>query len=194
MPERVIKQLDSVSKNRRPRLNPVFAGVGVAGALTAWAADDGVSESTSLWVTTDNNNISVENFPLVVGEAFGICEKDDITSIANLRTGADVEVNPIITKIVYDTNELVRVDFVATRNSATNPVPISIDKKFVLYSAAIDTARPTTANTLKKLDAYGATFTMSNVELIVQNSVRVLTRQCLTDFAITDQWNLIFCL
>ena len=169
MPERVIKQLDSVSKNRRSRLNPVFAGVDLGAGLAEWGATDATSETTALWVTVANNITSVENFGFVVGETFGLVKKDAIGSIANLRTAGDVEVNPVITGISLDpAKNLIKVDFVATRNSATDGEAITIGNEWVMYSTAIDTARPTTANTLVARTSYPATFEVSNVELVVQ--------------------------
>ena len=173
MPERVIKQLDTVNKNRRTRLNPVFAGIDAAdaGTLTAWAADGATSENIALWVKFDNNNVSVENFPFVVGETFGLVKKDSVGSIADLTTDGDVQVNPVITGISGPDaahSNYIKIEYATTRNS-TSSEAITIDDAWVMYSTAIDTARPVAPNTLVALSSYPATYQMSNVELVVQS-------------------------
>ncbi len=173
MPERVIKQLDTVNKNRRTRLNPVFAGIDAAdaGTLTAWAADGATSENIALWVKFDNNNVSVENFPFVVGETFGLVKKDSVGSIADLTTDGDVQVNPVITGISGPDaahSNYIKIEYATTRNATTGEA-ITIDDAWVMYSTAIDTARPVAPNTLVALSSYPATYQMSNVELVVQS-------------------------
>jgi hypothetical protein len=44
-----------------------------------------LTKNTALWCKFDNNNVSVENFPFVVGEKVGLCKKDTIADIANIE-------------------------------------------------------------------------------------------------------------
>ena len=171
-PERCVKQLDSVSKNRRPRHNPVFAGIDLGAGLVAWRNNGATDKNTALWCKMDNNIVSVENFPFVVGEKVGICKKDTITSIANLELASSgAESHITITEISVDATHTnyIKVSYAETQNSATDSEVITIDDAWILYSASVDHARPTTANTLKALDSYSVGMVVSNVELVVQS-------------------------
>ena len=171
-PERCVKQLDSVSKNRRPRLNPVFAGIDIGAGLVAWQNNGVTDKNVALWCKFDNNNVSVENFPFVVGEKIGICKKDTITDIANLEDVASGDESHLtITQIEVDSthSNYIKVSYAEAQNSATDSHSILIDDSFILYSASVDNARPTTANTLKALTSYSVGMEISNVELIVQS-------------------------
>ena len=174
MPERVIKQLDSVNKNRRTRLNPVFAGIDLGAGLVQWPADNATSETGALWVKFDNNNTSVENFPFVVGEKCGLVKKDTIADLAVLRTaaGGNVESPITILGIFQDATHAnyTKITFtVDVQNTTGLSETITIDDAWVLYSASIDTANPKgTADVQKALPAYAATYSVSNIELVVQ--------------------------
>ena len=170
-PERCVKQLDTASKNRRTRLNPVFAGIDLGAGLVAWRDNGATDENEALWCKFDNNVVSVENFPFVVGEKIGICKKDTISAIANLTDDSDVESHLTITRIERDTTHAnyIKVSYDAARNSATDSETIGIDDAWCLYSASVDNARPTTANTLTALSSYSVGMSLSNVELVVQS-------------------------
>lgn len=171
-PERCVKQLDSVSKNRRTRLNPVFAGVDLGTGLVAWRNNNATDQNTALWVKFDNNNVSVENFPFVVGEKIGICKKDTPTDIVNIvDTATGDESHLIITGIERDTahSNYIKISYAQAQNSSTDSFSVAIDDTFVLYSASVDNARPTTANTLEALDSYSVGMALSNVQLVVQS-------------------------
>ena len=173
-PERVIKQLDSVNKNRRSRLNPVFAGINVGAGLVDWPADGGTSTPTltnAIWVDFQNNNTSVENFPFVVGEAFGLVKKDIITDLGVFKVGG-VESPMVITGIEADATQsnYIKVTFAANTQNSGLSEPITADGVWVMYSASIDTANAKgTAGVQVALPAYPATYSMSNVELVVQS-------------------------
>ena len=173
-PDRVIKQLDTVNKNRRTRLNPVFAGIDLGAGLVAWPADGATSETGALWVKFDNNNVSVENFPFVVGETCGLVKRDIVADLAVLQaTGIlGVESPIVISGIERDITQsnYIKVSFTTDmQNKAALSETITIDDKWVLYSCAIDTANVKgTAGVQVALSAYPATYQMSNVELICQ--------------------------
>lgn len=67
--KKCFRQLDSVSKFRRLKLNPRFHSInGSTVAPSDWVS---AASQSSFYVRADNNNWSVENFPMVVGEALG---------------------------------------------------------------------------------------------------------------------------
>jgi len=171
-PERCVKQLDSVSKNRRPRLNPVFAGIDLGAGLVQWQNNGATDKNTALWCKFDNNNVSVENFPFVVGEKIGLCKKDTIGDIANIElVGTGDESHLTITQIEVDASHTnyIKVSYAESQNSATDSFTVTVDDSWILYSASVDHARPTTANTLEALSSYAVTMAVSNVELVVQS-------------------------
>jgi hypothetical protein len=51
------------------------------------------------------------------------------------------------------------------QNSGADSFVVTVDDAWILYSASVDHARPTTANTLTALSSYAVTMAVSNVEL-----------------------------
>ena len=81
---KVVKVLDSTNKNNRRFLGPILHSVGAleggkddnqaAGSKGEWevAAKVGVKTTDTFWFKRDNNQLGIENFPLVVGESFNL--------------------------------------------------------------------------------------------------------------------------
>ncbi len=73
---RIVRQLDSVVKDRRRTLNPVFRGARNqdTGAIIApWNAND-ATDVDGVWLQPVNSCDSVENCPFVVGETLGFVD------------------------------------------------------------------------------------------------------------------------
>ncbi len=73
----IVRQLDSVTMNRRRTLNPIFHGTDAAG--TGWANTDGVADVavTQVWLKTSNNCDTISKCPFVRGEHIGFVEITD---------------------------------------------------------------------------------------------------------------------
>jgi len=145
----VLKQLDSVLKDRRTPLNPFFHSLN--GSLDA--PDDWVNGSSSnTFYVSQFNNLSgadrVDKFPFVVGETIGFVKYDDNASFNDLAADAN------ISAINASTNGLIEVVLTAARNNASFDITSETD--FCLYSKSLSAAT-----------SYNATYTISNVNLIV---------------------------
>ena len=169
-PGRVVKQLDSVNRNRRMKQNPVFHGIDVGGANLGI---DNATDRTEIFLGKQNNMISVANCPFVKGEKIGFCAVGDPNSEASLTVGGAIAVQtyPTIEDITLD-GGYVKLTVSAFRNSDVGDgVDVTTDN-FIVFSAAIDTKRTqnddNTTILLAKTTNYPATLELSNVELVVQ--------------------------
>ncbi len=147
----VIKQLDSVLKNRRTKLNPFFHSLN--GSLTGadtWPAN--ASTFDTFYIQTKNNlsgDDAVSKFPFVIGETFKFCNFDDITATSNLSGTAT------ISEINLSSNGLIEVKLgTALSNNGTGAVAIGQDD--VMYSTAVEDA-----------SSYDLSYTISNVNLVI---------------------------
>jgi hypothetical protein len=145
----VLKQLDSVLKSRRVRLNPFFHSAN--GSVDA--PDDWQNGSTHdrFFVDTDNNLSGadrVDRFPFVVGEKIGFVSDTTNASVNNIST-TELE----ITEINASANGLIEV---VLQDNITNGNASVTSGDFVVYSRSV-------------LDAtsYTASYTISNVNLVV---------------------------
>tara|TARA_R110000744_G_scaffold102702_3_gene197306 strand:- start:1126 stop:2943 length:1818 start_codon:yes stop_codon:yes gene_type:complete len=171
---RCVKILDSVNRHRRLPLNPRFAGIDKGAGLVDWDKNGAVDKNTALWVDFSNNNVSVENFPFVVGESFSLVNIDDETDVANLVDVASAaESNLIITEIERDTTQsnYIKVSYLEAENSATDSAKI-VKGQWVMYSTTVDTGRldrvaGVGGYRIAPRTSYPVSYTMSNVELVV---------------------------
>lgn len=169
-PQRVIKQLDSVNRNRRTPQNPVFYGIDNKGA--PWPADGTATDH--IFLGYDNNQIETGNFPFCVGETINFCDLANQGVVSHLVVqGGAVFTFPTITQVELDpappagAEPRLRVEF--DQNYA-NPVGSNAVNSLtsVLYSTAID--QETDAPSLHAaLTSFDATYTLSNVELVVES-------------------------
>ena len=144
----VIKQLDSVLRYRRSKLNPWFHSI--ASGVTTMAQN--ASEHKTFYVQHKNNlsgSDAVSRFPFVVGEKFGFCDADGPVTATNLSGTFH------ISEINLSTNGLIEVKTNASfQNNGASAVAVTQD--FVMYSTAVSDAA-----------SYNATYTISNVNLVV---------------------------
>lgn len=171
---RCVVQLDSVNRHRRIKQNPLIRG---SSAVAAGFPISNATEYTDIYLALDNNMTSAANCPFVVGEKVGICASTDPTSQASLTIGgaANTQGFPTITAIgTEDAGSVtyVKVTTTAFKNSDGGVGVIIAPDGFVLYSAALDTQRvqhdDRTTELLPAITAYAASYTVSNLELVVQ--------------------------
>ena len=151
----VLKQLDSVNRSIRTKLNPVFHSLNGSSVPNDWGA---AASSNTFYVKRTNNLHTVEQFPFVVGETFNFCRADNNASISNLSTGGAnvsgatiLEVN--LSGSADGGNGLIEVKLNAAYEN--NTVNLSTGD-WVLYSTAVEGK-----------SSYDASYTISNVNLIV---------------------------
>jgi hypothetical protein len=147
----VIKQLDSVLKNRRTKLNPFFHSLN--GSLVApdtWPAN--ASTFDTFYIQTKNNlsgDDAVSKFPFVIGETFKFCSFDNITETSNISG------TMTISEINLSSNGLIQVKLATARaNNGAGATAIGQDD--VMYSVAVEEA-----------SSYDVSYTISNVNLVI---------------------------
>ena len=169
-PAKFIKQLDSVNRHRRVQQNPLFHGTDDAG--TNWSV--GTDDITEVFLTKDNNMLSVENCPFVKGETINFCEKGDINKQANLTKADGTIYSPVISDITID-NKFVKLTLAEnTRNtssSATNQSAEITTGNWIVYSSAVDQRRVSYTDgsqTIPAITKYEATAEFTDFEIVVQ--------------------------
>ena len=160
-PARVIKQLDSVNRNRRLKQNPFFHGIDAAGGALTLAA----TERTAIFLGKQNGVRTVEDCPFVVGERIGICSKDNADTQANLTIGqAAVTASGVLITNIDVSGGFVRLTTEGFRNSllAAQGGGVAVtSNNFVLYSTAIG------VQFVAPLTLYDAKYEISNAEIVV---------------------------
>ena len=169
-----VVQLDSVNRHRRMKQNPVIRGRNAAG--DEFEIDNAV-DHTEIFLTLDNNMTSVENCPFVKGEKLGICSITDPTSQPALTIGAAAVTAGFPEVISVGTGDsggvtYIKITTTAFRNSNTGTGVEIEGGDFMLYSAALDRKRvdfdDRTNVRIQPITAYAASYTVSNLELVVQ--------------------------
>lgn len=182
-PGKIIKQLDSVLRNRRMAQNPIFHGIDAAGAGTTAFTNNATVSTTEIFLSPQNSVISVEQCPFVKGERIGICSKTDPLVEANLTRGgaAPVSTYPKITNISVD-GDYIKLTVEAIRNSGAVGTGLDLNNAtdFIVFSASADAKRvqvndkttviPTfrvgTDNSV--VTKYDTTYTISDMQIICQ--------------------------
>jgi hypothetical protein len=150
--DNVIKQLDSVLRDRRTPANPFFHSVNGSTTPTGWLNG---STHTSFFVDTDNNldgSDRVSRFPFVVGETFNFVEGDNNGSATTLGATATIsEIN--LSTAANGSAGLIQVVLDA---GVSNDTGINITEDFVMYSTAV-----------ADQSSYDASYKLSNMNLVV---------------------------
>ena len=161
-PAKCLKQLDTVSRNRRFNSLPVFHGIDAAG--TAWGL--GVA-TTELFLTKDNNMTTVANCPFVKGETVYLMNNDG--SFVSLQTDpAGAFQMPVIADITIDAT-FVKLTIQSTVNLNSAPKSQAITStNFRVFSTAID--KQILERDFNQVNApitsYAPTWVVSNVNLV----------------------------
>jgi hypothetical protein len=152
--KKVFRKLDSVTKDRSLRLNPMFHSTNGSDSSShtsgSWVNTGAI---TSFYVTRDNNNTSTNVFPFVVGQKFSFTDYDD--KITNASVGT-------ITQIERDLN------------ASTSPSKLKITTTAITSNLGF-TAGGSNASRIFMVDktpdkapSYDVDYTISDVELIVK--------------------------
>ncbi len=150
----VLKQLDSVNRSNRTKLNPFFHSLNGSTSPDDWA---NASASDTFYVETSNSNVNVDQFPFVVGETFNFCLDTNNSSTSNLSTGgATVSGEILEVNLSSAANGSAGLIEVKTTATLTNNGQNLSSGEYVMYSTAIDGKT-----------SYDASYTLSNVNLIV---------------------------
>ena len=148
----VIKQLDSVLLDRKLSLNPVFHSLNGSTSPDTWADS---AAATTFYVDTDNSIEGadrVAKFPFVVGETISFAKSNNNGDSATLSATATIsEINSSGSASGGDGLVEVVLDASITNNSGE-----AIDQNWAIYSTAVSSQ-----------SSYDATYTVSNVNLIV---------------------------
>lgn len=148
----VIKQLDSVLKNRRTKLNPYFHSLnGSTVAPDDWGT--GATAVDTFYVSTRNNLAgadAVSKFPFVIGETFKFVDDQDITATSNISGTMK------ISEINLSTNGLIEVKLQTAVTNNGSGASAVVSEGEVMYSTAVEEAT-----------SYDVSYTLSNVNLIV---------------------------
>jgi hypothetical protein len=150
--ENVIKQLDSVLRDVRTPLNPLFHSLNGSSTPDDWV--NGSSSDT--FYISDTNNLSgadrVARFPFVVGETFKFCRVDNNGSGTSFNGVLTIdEIN--LSATANGSQGLIEVKTTASRTN--NGVDMT-NGDYVMYSTAVADA-----------SSYDASYEVSNVALIV---------------------------
>tara|TARA_R100000654_G_scaffold4467_1_gene13253 strand:+ start:558 stop:2372 length:1815 start_codon:yes stop_codon:yes gene_type:complete len=168
--ERVVKQLESVNRNRLIHMNPIFWGKTDAGG--DWDADG--STSDEFYLSFDNNMNEVANVPFVVGERINFCEiLNPIGATANvshLQNPAAAYTLPLIDRIELDNTVApprikITFDDTYTNPAASNDIE---QEDWCVYSAALDTQTNAPSSHAATSD-YDVSLLISNVEMVMQH-------------------------
>ena len=152
--KKVFRKLDSVTKDRSLRLNPMFHSTNGSDSSShtsgSWVNAGAITE---FYVTRDNNNTSTNVFPFVVGQKFSFTDYDDKVTNGSVGT---------ITQIEQD------------RNASTSPSKIKITTTAITSNLGF-TAGGSNASRIFMVDktpdevtSYDVDYTISDVELIVK--------------------------
>ena len=148
----VLKQLDSVLKNRRTKLNPYFHSLnGSTDTPDNWV--NNASTYDTFYISTKNNLSgadAVSKFPFVIGETFKFVDDLDIEATSNISG------TMTISEINLSSNGLIEVKLASpVSNNASGAFSIT-SEGYVMYSTAVEEAT-----------SYEPSYTISNVNLVV---------------------------
>tara|TARA_S200002703_G_scaffold82944_1_gene71468 strand:- start:1235 stop:3004 length:1770 start_codon:yes stop_codon:yes gene_type:complete len=149
--ENVIKQLDSVLRDRRTPANPFFHSINGSSTPNTWENGD---DYDTFYVDTDNNldgSDRVARFPFVVGETFKFCHNDNNGSSSGFTTTATInEIN--LSTAANGGAGLIQI----VLDSAVENNGSDIGQDYVMYSTAV-----------AEKSSYDASYKLSNVNLVV---------------------------
>ena len=153
---KVLKQLESVNRNIRTGLGPIFHSVN--GSSTPDNLSNGSTLST-FYVFADNSldgADAVAKCPFVVGETIGFCRTDNNGSTIGFASG-DCTISSInLSTAANGGNGLVEITIAPGRASDSGAGNDLMSGEYVVFSKACDGAT-----------SYDASYTVSNVNLVV---------------------------
>ena len=151
---RVFRQLDSVNRHRRLRLNPVFHSVNgsdASSSTTGSFADGGTTNA--LFFTRDNNQTSVDTCPFVVGEKVTLASNDNAS--ANGSHGTITRIEQVSGAAVGLTK--TKLSVTEMTSDLGQPIGRGLDPPYHIVSTTVEDA-----------GTFDPTYTISDVEMIVK--------------------------
>ena len=157
--KKVFRQLDSVNRNRRLHLNPVFHSTnGSDGQEDASGSWQNGSEITEFFIQRQNNQTSTQVCPFVVGEKITfVPDKDDFSASTNASIGRITQIEQV-TGAAVGTSK-IKITTTAMKNTTGETLGDSALDYF-LVSANLE------GNSA--ISDYRCDYTISNVEMIVK--------------------------
>lgn len=148
--DNVIKQLDSVLRDRRTPANPFFHSLNGSSTPNDWA---NAGTTTSFFVDTDNNldgSDRVSRFPFVKGETFKFCDNDNNGSSPTMSGVMTIDQINLSTTANGGAG-LIEVVINSTTNNGSD-----ITQEFVMFSTAVADAT-----------TYDASYKVTNMNLVL---------------------------
>jgi len=157
--KRVFRQLDSVNRNRRLHLNPVFHSTnGSDGQEDASGSWQNGSEITEFFIQRQNNQTSTQVCPFVVGEKITfVPDKDDFSASTNASIGRITQIEQV-TGASVGTSKIKITTTAMTNTTGETLGDTALD--YFLVSANLE------GNSA--ISDYKCDYTISNVEMIVK--------------------------
>jgi hypothetical protein len=159
---RVFRTMDGANINRRPQLNPLYQSID--GSTTAvWNASNG-SATDTFYVSPHNSQISVENFPFVIGERIGMRRLPyAVSNEVEFRNATGNTVVPHITGISYESGSGIEI----TLSEAVYPHTTALEPFNSTQGQADLTVLFSKSNEPSTLGG-GGSYEVKNSELILQ--------------------------
>ena len=163
---RMVHQLDSVVRDRRRTLNPLFDGI-INNANDAvvddWTIAGGIVAKAVLLKLHANNISSIASCPFVVGEKINFASSTDVGALdAKIGATGTVGYKPAtISKISIGAGNRIRLDFDEPMDqiaieAGVRGIDITKAGNFAVFSVSVSEAQ-----------AYEPTYTVSNLDLVV---------------------------
>jgi hypothetical protein len=157
---RVFRQLDSVNRNRRLNLNPVFHSTnGSDGSEATNGSWKNGSEIKSFFIQRQNNQTSTQVCPFVVGEKITfVPDIDDFSASTNGSIG-QIEQIEQVTGATVGTSK-TKITLSASITNTTGESLGDADQEYLVVSANLEDN--------DSISSYDPTYTVSNIEMIVK--------------------------
>ena len=149
----ILKQLESVTRERRTAFAPFFHSLNGSSTPNAWAN----GSTSAVFYVSEKNSLAgsdaVSKFPFVVGETLNFCRSDNNGSVSTLSAAATIsQIN--LSAAANGSDGLIEITLAS---GVTNNTGKDLgSEQYVLYSTAVESAA-----------SYDASFVVSNVNLIV---------------------------
>ena len=152
--EYVLKQLDSVLRDTRTKLNPHFHSLNGSSSPNTWTAG---TETTKVFIDVENNLAGadrVSRFPFVVGEKFKFCKASNNASGSAFHGDVPLTISAInLSTRANGSNGLIEVQF---QNASVKSGGDAITSDYVMYSTSVADE-----------SSYDASYEVSKVNMIV---------------------------
>ena len=167
--KKVIKQLESVMKERKLWLNPIFDSLNGSNLTNKTQWTNGAGAQSEFYLRLNNSNLTPETCPLVVGELFGICNAEGTEYPFTTADGVDIlkvkEINASGNASGTDGLLQIVLDSDATLTAGAHGDIPTIDQlqHAYLFSRSVYKNHKTPADE----ETFAPTYEINNVELVL---------------------------